>query len=132
MTYVPFPTDELPPAVAAFIHQGAAALGCDESYIALPLLAVLASAVGNTEAEAALADLVKAGDGKWETDDHDGGRGRPAKVFQLLSGGNGNGNGENPEENRFPLPVEAHGYSADAEKEGKSIGGSHGGEAISE
>jgi hypothetical protein len=34
--YVPFPTDKLPPAVAAFIHQGAAALGCDESYIALP------------------------------------------------------------------------------------------------
>jgi hypothetical protein len=59
------------------------------------------------EAEAALVDLVKAGDGKWETDDHDGGRGRPAKVFQLLSGGNGNGNGENPEENRFPLPGEA-------------------------
>ena len=70
--------------------------------------------------------------GKWVTDDHDGGPGRPAAVFQLLSGGNGNGNGENPEENRFPLPVEAHGYSADAEKEGKSIGGSHGGEAISE
>ena len=34
--------------MAAFIHQGAAALGCDESYIALPLLAVLATAVGNS------------------------------------------------------------------------------------
>lgn len=34
--------------VADFIHEGAAALGCDESYIALPLLAGLASAVGNS------------------------------------------------------------------------------------
>jgi len=84
------------------------------------------------EAEAALDNLVKAGDGKWETDDHDGGRGRPAKVFQLLSGGNGNGNGENPEEKRFPLPGEAHGHSAAAEKQGESSGGGHGGEAISE
>jgi len=75
------------------------------------------------EAEAALADLVKAGDGKWETDDHDGGRGRPAKVFQLLSGGNGNGNGENPEEKRFPLPGEAHGHAADAEKQPDGGGG---------
>ena len=64
------------------------------------------------EAEAALDNLVKAGDGKWVTDDHDGGRGRPAEVFQLFSGGNGNGNGENPEEKRFPLPGEAHGHSA--------------------
>jgi len=46
--YVPFPTDELPQVVADFIHEGAAALGCDESYIALPLLTVLASAVGNS------------------------------------------------------------------------------------
>ena len=46
--YVPFPTDVLPKVVADFIHEGAAALGCDESYIALPLLTVLASAVGNS------------------------------------------------------------------------------------
>ena len=46
--YVPFPTDTLPKVVADFIHEGAAALGCDESYIALPLLTVLASAVGNS------------------------------------------------------------------------------------
>ena len=38
----------LPKVVADFIHEGAAALGCDESYIALPLLTVLASAVGNS------------------------------------------------------------------------------------
>ena len=46
--YVSFPTDVLPKVVADFIHEGAAALGCDESYIALPLLTVLASAVGNS------------------------------------------------------------------------------------
>ena len=38
----------LPKVVADFIHEGAAALGCDGVYIALPLLAVLASAVGNS------------------------------------------------------------------------------------
>jgi hypothetical protein len=46
--YVPFPTDTLPKVAADFIHEGAAALGCDESYVALPLLAMLASAVGNS------------------------------------------------------------------------------------
>ena len=46
--YVPFPTDALPKPVADFIRQCATALGCDESFIALPLLAALASAVGNT------------------------------------------------------------------------------------
>ena len=34
--------------MADFINQGAAALGCDESYIALPLLSALASAIGNS------------------------------------------------------------------------------------
>ena len=48
LAYISFPTDALPTVVANFIHQGAAALGCDESYIALPLLATLASAVGNS------------------------------------------------------------------------------------
>ena len=39
--FVPFPTDALPAVVADYVHQGVAALGCDESYIAPPLLAVL-------------------------------------------------------------------------------------------
>ena len=47
-TYVPFPVDELPPVLANFVHEVAASLGCDSSYVALPLLAVLASMVGNT------------------------------------------------------------------------------------
>ncbi len=47
-SYVPFPTDVLPAIVRDFVRQGATALGCDESFIALPLLSALASAVGNT------------------------------------------------------------------------------------
>jgi hypothetical protein len=46
--FVPFPTDALPKVVADFVHRGATALGCDESYIALPLLTMLSSAVGNS------------------------------------------------------------------------------------
>ncbi|OWK39413.1 DUF3987 domain-containing protein [Fimbriiglobus ruber] len=44
----PFPTDALPEPWASLVRQGAAALGCDEAYLALPALAVLASAIGNT------------------------------------------------------------------------------------
>ena len=49
-------------------------------------------------------NLVKAGDGMWATDDHDGGRGRPARVFQLATG-HGNTNTKNAEENQFALPL---------------------------
>src|SRR5204863_9671509 len=44
----PFPTDALPEPWAELVRQGAAALGCDKSYLALPALAVIAGAVGNT------------------------------------------------------------------------------------
>lgn len=46
--FVPFPTNVLPTVPRDLIRHGAKALGCDESYVALPLLAALASAVGNT------------------------------------------------------------------------------------
>jgi hypothetical protein len=46
--FTPFPTEALPKVVADFVRQGAAALGCDESYIALPLLTMLSAAVGNS------------------------------------------------------------------------------------
>lgn len=46
--YIPFPTEILPAVLADFIHECAAAMGCDESYIALPLLAAAGSAIGNT------------------------------------------------------------------------------------
>jgi hypothetical protein len=46
--WVPFPTDSLPDPLAEFVRQGAAALGCDESFLALPALAGCASLIGNT------------------------------------------------------------------------------------
>jgi hypothetical protein len=46
--YKPFPVDVLPAAVARFINEGAKAMGCDPAYIALPLLAMLAAAIGNS------------------------------------------------------------------------------------
>ena len=46
--YRPFPVDVLPAAVSRFINEGAKAMGCDPSYIALPLLAMLAAAIGNS------------------------------------------------------------------------------------
>lgn len=46
--YAPFPVDVLPEPIRSFITGAAKALGCDASYIALPLLSALASAIGNT------------------------------------------------------------------------------------
>jgi len=44
----PFPTDILPEPVRSYVCKGARAIGCDESFIALPSLSALASAIGNT------------------------------------------------------------------------------------
>lgn len=44
----PFPVAVLPELVGRFISEGAAALGCDQTYIALPLLAMFGSCVGTT------------------------------------------------------------------------------------
>ncbi len=46
--YKPFPTSILPPVFARFIREGAVAMGCDDSCIALPALVAAASAIGNT------------------------------------------------------------------------------------
>jgi hypothetical protein len=46
--YQPFPVDALPEPARSFVAQGAAALGCDPAYLALPALTVLASAIGYT------------------------------------------------------------------------------------
>jgi hypothetical protein len=43
-----FPTCLLPKTLHDYVEQGSAALGCDPSYLAVPLLAVIASAIGNT------------------------------------------------------------------------------------
>jgi hypothetical protein len=44
----PFPLELLPEPVRGFIRAGAAAIGCDPAFVALPTLTALASAIGNT------------------------------------------------------------------------------------
>lgn len=44
----PFPVDALPEPVATFVREAAEGIGADETMVALPLLATLAAAVGNT------------------------------------------------------------------------------------
>lgn len=46
--YTPFPTACLPSPWDAFVREGARALKCEEAYVALPVLAALAAAVGNS------------------------------------------------------------------------------------
>lgn len=46
--YEPFPVDALPEPVRGFVAAGAKAIGCDPSYLALPILTVLAAAIGST------------------------------------------------------------------------------------
>ena len=45
--FQPFPTDALPEPIRGFVRAGAKAIGCDESYLALPLLTAMAAAIGN-------------------------------------------------------------------------------------
>src|SRR5690606_30014028 len=46
--FEPFPVEALPEPVSDFVRDGANAIGCDPAYVALPTLAALASAIGNT------------------------------------------------------------------------------------
>lgn len=46
--YRPYPVDALPEPLAAFVAEAAAAIGCDPSYVALPLLAATGAAIGTT------------------------------------------------------------------------------------
>jgi hypothetical protein len=46
--YQPFPVNSLPRPICDFVAEGAKALGCNVSYLALPVLSVSASAIGNT------------------------------------------------------------------------------------
>ncbi len=46
--YKQFPVNRLPEPVRGLVSAGAAAIGCDPSYIALPMLSALAAAIGNT------------------------------------------------------------------------------------
>lgn len=46
--FKPFPVDALPEPVRSYVIAGANSIGCDTSFLALPLLAGLAGAIGNT------------------------------------------------------------------------------------
>jgi hypothetical protein len=46
--FQPFPTEALPEPVRGLVVAGAKAIGCDPSYVALPMLTALAAAIGNT------------------------------------------------------------------------------------
>lgn len=46
--YEPFPIDCLPEPVRGFIVAGSRAIGCDQAYLALPMLSALAAAIGTT------------------------------------------------------------------------------------
>ena len=46
--FEPFPVEALPEPVRSFVIAGAKSLGCDESFVALPVLAMLGASIGNT------------------------------------------------------------------------------------
>jgi DNA polymerase-1 len=46
--YRPFPVDALPEPIRSFVVQGAAALGCDPAYLALPALSAAGALIGNS------------------------------------------------------------------------------------
>jgi hypothetical protein len=48
LLWQPFPIEVLPEPIRSYVVEGSKALGCDISMIALPLMAALASAIGNT------------------------------------------------------------------------------------
>jgi len=48
--FEPFPVDALPEPVRSYVASGAESIGCDASYIALPMLSALASAIGDSRA----------------------------------------------------------------------------------
>jgi len=45
---LPFPIDALPEPIRRFVISGAKAVGCDRTYLALPMLSALAAAIGNS------------------------------------------------------------------------------------
>ncbi len=48
LAFQPFPVDALPEPIRGFVAAGAKAIGCDPSYLALPLLVAIAAAIGIT------------------------------------------------------------------------------------
>jgi hypothetical protein len=48
--YVPFPVEQLPPVAREYAIAAAEAIGCDVALVAVPMLSVLAGAIGNSRA----------------------------------------------------------------------------------
>jgi hypothetical protein len=48
MEFLPFPVDVMPSLVTEYINTVAGSIGCDQSFVAVPLLAVFAAAIGNS------------------------------------------------------------------------------------
>jgi hypothetical protein len=48
LPYKPFPLDALPEPIRQYVGDAAAAIGCDPAFIAVPMLAAIAAAIGNT------------------------------------------------------------------------------------
>jgi hypothetical protein len=48
LAFQPFPVSTLPASVEAFVTETSNAIGCDPSFVALPVLTLLGAAVGNT------------------------------------------------------------------------------------
>ena len=46
--FEPFPVDLLPEPIKSYVADGAEALGCDPAFIVVPMISILASAVGNS------------------------------------------------------------------------------------
>jgi len=46
--YQPFPTDTLPAPLDSLVREASRAIGCDESFVALPLLSCCGASIGNT------------------------------------------------------------------------------------
>ena len=46
--FEPFPVEFLPEPIRSYIVGGAEALGCDPAFIVMPMLSILASAIGNS------------------------------------------------------------------------------------
>jgi hypothetical protein len=59
LAWEPFPTEQLPESLAAFVRETARGIGCDESMVALPLLAAVAGAIGTARAIEAQAGHVE-------------------------------------------------------------------------
>jgi len=48
LSFAPFPVSVLPEPISSFVNSSARAIGCDSSFLALPLLSAFAAAIGTT------------------------------------------------------------------------------------